>query len=164
MLVRTPLRSYHFGPGVLNALWDPYADAKWYDIVAGARTRIGVWRTTRNYLGAVLKVLPRVLLSGFLAWLVADLLVIFIFLPTVDKTAMRLLTEERAAAVKAVQDRYNETLKSIDSNLAAVISDATQDTGYGELTQTKTKLETKIEYLHEDLASLKVLEGAEING
>jgi len=109
-LVRSTLRPHHFPTDVLHTLWDPNTDAKWYQVLAGTINSEGALARIRGFFSVLFKASLRFLLALFISYLVADLIVIAAFQPTVDARAVSILKDQRQAAIEKATGDYNHAV------------------------------------------------------
>lgn len=115
-LVRTSLRPHHFPPDVVNSLWDPYADVKWYEVISGQRTKSSPLKGFRSIFGIIAKIAARFMLAFLVSWIVADVVAIYVFKPTVDQAGISILVAEKQSAKDSAQKAYNSATRAA-SNL-----------------------------------------------
>ena len=121
LLVRTTLRPYVFPPDVLHALWDPTSDAKWYDVLSGSIYHESIGARLRSFVAVVAKVFVRFAIAVFVGYLVADVIVIYAFRPTITSRASTILVQQQRDARTAAQtelDTANAKIKAERTQLA----------------------------------------------
>lgn len=165
MLVRGSLRPHVFPPDVLTTLWDPYADAKWYEVISrsGGHAQSALSRV-RGFFTVFAKIFIRLLLAGFISYIVADVLAIAIFKPAVDDRARAIKIQERdelAANAKDAKEARDEEItaqqqaeQTIQDNVPAVKGASSQ------LQEDKDRVTA----LAKDVSLLQGIINAEING
>jgi hypothetical protein len=109
-LVRSTLRPHQFPTDVLHTLWDPNTDAKWYQVLAGTINSEGPLTRLRGFFSVVFKAALRFLLALLVSYLVADLIVIDAFRPTVDARATSILKEQRQSAIDKATSDYRHAV------------------------------------------------------
>lgn len=164
LLVRGSLRPHEFPPDVLAALWDPYADAKWYQVISGGSRANSIFSRVKGFFTVFGKVFIRLLLAGLISYVVADVVAIAVFKPTVDARATQIKIEERQQLIDEVEVARAARNSRIDEARAADEAIQNADpTIQGALSQ-RDAAQARVDALSRDIALLQGIINAETNG
>lgn len=119
LLIKAPLNPYRFPPKTLAALWNPKADATWFDVLI----KDMVEPTFAERTGATMRVLRRgfirIVIATVTSYLFAQSALFFVFsdeLQTVAEGIRASQRQELAASLTSAHDQQKATLqKAIDS-------------------------------------------------
>lgn len=162
-LVRTSLRPHTFPEDVVNSLWDPYADARWYEVISGNLNRPSWFRRLREIAGVVVKVSIRLVLAGLISWVIADVFAIYVFYPSVKTAASQILVEERSAAKTFADDQLLSTNTMIANDYAAQLK-SLQPKDIDNLKKNSDNASTALSNLNSDIGKMQTVVYAESNG
>lgn len=163
-LVRSTLRPYNFPPDVLNAIWDPTADAKWYDVQSGSIYHESLGSRLRAFIGVLAKASIRFALAALIAYIVADVMVIAAFKPTVDARATYILQQQQKAALSAANSDLANANTQIASQRAYDLKQQQSDPEVKADADTVNALTPKVADLTGDVATLTTYTDDEENG
>ncbi|WBP93213.1 DUF4407 domain-containing protein [Mycolicibacterium neoaurum] len=164
LLVRTPLRPYHFPRDVLMSLWEPNADARWYEILSNGLYRQGIFTTIRDFFSVVAKVSVRFALAALISFIVADVLVIYAFQPAVDRRATIMLQQQQRVAADKAKGDLEAVRTSVNTQREKNSRAFDGDPALAELNTRKNDAQKRVNSLRSDLEKLQLLANAEFNG
>lgn len=163
-LVRSTLRPHHFPTDVLHTLWDPNTDAKWYQVLAGTINSEGALTRVRGFFSVLFKASIRFLLALFMSYLVADLIVIAAFRPTIDARATTILKDQRQAAIDKATGAYNAAVKVAGGQVSQSGQMITANGTVVSTTRDRDAAKTALDKANKDVDLLTKYDQAEYEG
>lgn len=163
-LVRSTLRPHHFPTDVLHTLWDPNTDAKWYQVLAGTINSEGPLARVRGFFSVMFKASLRFLLALFVSYLVADLIVIDAFRPTVDARATMILTDQKHAAINKAKLDYQQAVQQATGQVSTSGKLISTNGGVVAATADRDKAKQALADANKDVDLLTKYDQAEIQG
>lgn len=163
-IVSQQLIPYQFSREILNALYDPTADIKWYDLLVGRATASGWWSRTKALLALPFKLAIRFAFSILSSLIVADVLVIMMFLPAVDEQAGVLLDQRVQSEKVAIETAYNDKLEKLGDRETAALDAFNADPRISQITGDIEELRKEIEDLNKEINALLTYAAAERAG
>ncbi|MEU4240091.1 DUF4407 domain-containing protein [Actinoplanes sp. NPDC026619] len=161
-LVRAPLNPYRFPREVLEALWNPSADSKWFAVLNDALISQPVGRRIGQLGGVAVAAVFRVGISLCISFLVAETVLFVAFQPEVNERVRYIRSESTASAVQAENTFYKNKRDQLNSEvetLQAAGDPLVQATG-GKLDDSRKALRTA----QDDKNTLDSLKAREVAG
>ena len=116
-IVSQQLLPYRFHPDVLNALYSPTADVKWYDLLTSRVAEGGFWHRAKDLVKLPLMLSIRFAFSILASFIIADLLVIQMFLPAVNQQAQVLMDKRSESEIAEIEKQAANHIKSLETDL-----------------------------------------------
>ncbi len=159
-LVGAPLNSYQYPPEVLEALWNPAADSKWFAALNDALTKPSIAARSRQLWSVLLAGFLRVLVSLCISFLVADAILFVVFKSEIDARVSAIRVQSADSARTQETQIYKRTISNLNAQLAALT--VAGDPTVASLNTNIGKARTDIANATADVSALKDLEVKEI--
>jgi hypothetical protein len=163
-IVSQQLAPYRFSPEVLNSIYDPRADLKWYDVLVKGVGSGGGFARFRSHVALPFKVGIRFAFSFVASLIIADVIVILMVLPTVDQQAQIDLGAQKDTAIALAQKNYQQDLTGIQTKEDALKPPASQDPNVNLLATRLNQLNSENKIQTQDLEKLQAYVRAEKDG
>lgn len=122
-LVRAPLNPYEFPPEILEALWNPAADSKWFAVLNDALSRPSVGRRLRQSVGVLSAAFLRIVVSFCVSFLIAETVMFIIFNQEITARVTFINNQSVTSAVAAENAQYKTDSGSLASQIKELGAD-----------------------------------------
>lgn len=106
LLVKAPLNPYVFEPEILNALWNPSADVRWYDLINGRLSRGRPIRRLKEILWVFVKASPRFVIALCASFIYAEIALYLVFSGEVTTRALAIQEEQKQQQIQQINTAY----------------------------------------------------------
>ncbi|SDI90230.1 protein of unknown function [Frankineae bacterium MT45] len=162
LLIKPPLNPYRFPPKVLAALWNPKADASWFDIMV----RDVVRPSHRERLAATFRVFRRgfvrILIAICTSYLFAQAALFYIFANEIQSVASDIRTSQQSVLTKALKTTHDSKKASLQAAIDSY--DGSLDPTVGDLTTKINALKPKLAKKQADVNTMDTVVATERDG
>lgn len=106
LLVKAPLNPYVFEPEILNALWNPSSDVRWYDVINGRLGRGRPVRRLKEIFWVFVKASPRFVIALCASFIYAEIALYLVFSGEVTTRALAIQEEQKQQQIQQINTAY----------------------------------------------------------